>query len=240
VVWDRTNSLFGATTGSAFTAEVDWASGIIGSDSLIQFTRGIAEYAWYRRLSGRTVLAWRTRIGAVLSPTLGFESGDSRYTPPEDRFYLGGPNTVRGFAQNGLGPVVYVLDTVRSTGEAPDSVIRTSAAGGNLVGLANLELRLPLPGGDRIRAVAFVDAGFIAERLSEIAERIRITPGLGVRIRTAVGAVRLDVGYNPYPSEEGPLFEQVGESLVEVREAYRPARSWIDHFRLHFSIGQAF
>jgi hypothetical protein len=55
-----------------------------------------------------------------------------------------------------------------------------------------------------------------------------------------VGAVRLDVGYNPYPSQDGPLFAQIGESLVQVRDAYRPGRSWIDHFRLHFSIGQAF
>jgi outer membrane protein assembly factor BamA len=180
------------------------------------------------------------RIGAVLSPTLGFESGERRYTPPEDRFYLGGPNTVRGFAQNRLGPVVYVLDAVEGSAEAPDSVLRTSAAGGNLLGLANVELRLPLPGGDRFRGVAFVDAGFIAERFGEIGKRFRLTPGAGVRIRTPVGAVRLDVGYNPYPSEEGPLFEQVAESLVQVREAYRPARSWIDHFRLHFSIGQAF
>jgi outer membrane protein insertion porin family/translocation and assembly module TamA len=239
-VWDRTNALIGATTGSAFSSEVHWASGIIGSDSLIQFARGIAEYAWYRRLSGRAVLAWRMRIGAVLSPTLGFESGERRYTPPEDRFYLGGPNTVRGFAQNRLGPVVYVLDAVEGSAEAPDSVLRTSAAGGNLLGLANVELRLPLPGGDRFRGVAFVDAGFIAERFGEIGKRFRLTPGAGVRIRTPVGAVRLDVGYNPYPSEEGPLFEQVAESLVQVREAYRPARSWIDHFRLHFSIGQAF
>jgi outer membrane protein insertion porin family/translocation and assembly module TamA len=240
VVWDRTNALFGATTGSAATAEVQWASGIIGSDSLIQFARAVAEYAWYRRLGGRTVLAWRTRIGAVLSPTLGFEAGNRRYTPPEDRFYLGGPNTVRGFAQNRLGPVVYVLDTVRMSGEVPDSVIRTSAVGGNLLGLANVELRMPLPGGDRFRAVAFVDAGFIAERFDEIGQRFRVTPGLGARIRTPVGAVRLDVGYNPYPSQDGPLFAQIGESLVQVRDAYRPGRSWIDHFRLHFSIGQAF
>lgn len=240
LVWDRTNALFGATTGSALTAEVHWASGIIGSDSLIQFARAVAEYAQYRRLGGRTVLALRTRIGAVLSPTLGFETGDRSYTPPEDRFYLGGPNTVRGFAQNRLGPVVYVLDTVRMTGEEPDSVIRTSAVGGRLLGLANAELRLPLPGGDRFRAVAFVDAGFIADRVDEIGRRFRVTPGVGVRVRTPVGAVRLDVGYNPHPAQDGPLFVQMGESLVQIRDAYRPSRSWIDHFRLHFSIGQAF
>jgi len=238
-VRDRTDALFNASTGSALTAEIHWASPLIGSDSLIQFARGVAAYASYHRLAPRTVLAWRVRVGAVLSPSFGFETAGG-YTPPEDRFYLGGPNTVRGFTQNRLGPVVYVLDTVAVNAGTPDSTIRTSATGGNLGALVNVELRLPLPGGNRFRAAVFVDAGFVGDHLTELGDRLRITPGAGLRIATPLGAVRLDIGFNPYPPEAGPLYRQDGDALVAVADAYRPSASWLDHFRLHFSIGQAF
>ena len=36
-------------------------------------------------------------------------SRSGTFIPPEQRFYAGGPNDVRGFDRNELGPVVYVV-----------------------------------------------------------------------------------------------------------------------------------
>ncbi len=239
-VRDRTNSLYNATSGAALTVEGSWASSMIGSDSLIQYTRAVLEYTSYHELSDRGVFAWRARMGTVLSPTLGFSSGERAYTPPEARFFLGGSNTVRGYAFNRLGPVVYVIDSVATFEQVADTTVQVSASGGDLLALANVELRFPLGGGNRFQGVVFVDAGFIGDRVGQFEDRYRITPGAGMRVGTPVGPIRLDVGYNPHPSEPGSMFRQEGGTLVEVVDRYSPAKSWLDHFRLHFSIGQAF
>jgi outer membrane protein insertion porin family/translocation and assembly module TamA len=135
---------------------------------------------------------------------------------------------------------VYVLDTVTTTGPVPDSVVRTSASGGDILALANLELRFPLAGEGRFRAVVFVDAGFVGDGVGTHRDRLRVTPGAGIRVRTPIGPIRFDVGYNPHASEEGPLFVREGDALVKTSDSYMPTKMWLDHFRLHFSLGQAF
>jgi hypothetical protein len=37
--------------------------------------------------------------------------------------------------------------------------------------------------------------------------RIVVTPGIGLRIATPLGPARLDVAYNPYKLQSGPLFQ---------------------------------
>ena len=122
--------------------------------------------SWYRLLSRDVVLSWRVKGGIIFSPTLDVASGTGAFIPPEQRFYAGGPNDVRGFDRNELGPVVYVVpqsqvDTATARGREidPDSV-RVAATGGNSLALANIELRVPSPIlSSRLRLAAFVDAG---------------------------------------------------------------------------------
>jgi outer membrane protein insertion porin family/translocation and assembly module TamA len=162
--------------------------------------------------------------------------------------YGGGPNSVRGYAQNELGPQVRVLErTIRDTltGQV-DSIIRTSASGGDQLILANVELRFPLPVfSGRVIGSVFVDAGQVANRGDAIITLtdIKITPGFGIRVGTALGPIRLDVGYNPYEPRASPLYEpnfETGE-LVEIDSNYVPrSTSFLGKFRLHFSVGQAF
>ena len=78
--------------------------------------------------------------------TLDVGEVSGAFIPPDQRFYAGGPNDVRGFERNELGPVVYV---VPEGGVGPDSVfpdsVRVAATGGNTLALANVELRVPSP-----------------------------------------------------------------------------------------------
>ena len=103
---------------------------------------------------------------------------------------------------------------------------------------------LPVFGGRMIGAV-FIDAGQVVNRGDEIVTltEIKITPGFGIRLGTALGPIRLDVGYNPYEPRPSPLYEpnlETGE-LVLVDSNYVPeSRSFLGRLRLHFSVGQAF
>jgi outer membrane protein assembly factor BamA len=246
VVHNRTNAVLNPTRGTYFTAELRWASPLIGSDSLIDFTKATVELASYHQLGRRGVFAWRVRVGSVLAPRL--PSG-ARFVPPEDRFYLGGPNSVRGYAQNELGPVVRVLDSV-VTREGPsnggsgvvfDSIIRPSAEGGNQLLLASAELRIALSRDpERFVGALFVDAGQVVDRGEASVMALRITPGLGVRIASPIGPLRFDVAYNPYPPREGPLYGREDGTLVLLDENYRTESGFFGRLRAHFSIGQAF
>ena len=168
--------------------------------------------AWYRPLSRDAVLSWRVRGGVIFSPTLDVATETGAFIPPEQRFYAGGPNDVRGFERNELGPVVYVVskshvDSVVGAGLAinPDSV-RVAATGGNTLALANIEVRVPSPIlRSRLRLAAFVDAGGVWQRNRPTSPAVvRITPGVGLRIATPLGPARLDIAYNPYRLQAGP------------------------------------
>ncbi|UCD24676.1 MAG: BamA/TamA family outer membrane protein [Gemmatimonadota bacterium] len=246
IVWDRANSVLNPTSGRRITMDFRHADDFLGSDSLIQFTRGVFEYASYHLVTRRSVFAWRVRLGAVGAPLVQLESGESRFIPSEDRMYGGGPNSVRGYAQNELGPVVRVLERVDTTSGVPDSIIRTSASGGNQLILANAEIRFPLPiFSGRVMGSVFVDAGQVADRGDDLVtlSEIKITPGFGIRIATALGPIRLDVGYNPYRPRPSPLYKPdiASGELELIASNYVPApASFLGKFRLHFSVGQAF
>ncbi|HEU4682310.1 MAG TPA: BamA/TamA family outer membrane protein [Gemmatimonadales bacterium] len=211
----RVNSQIDPTRGSFATAELTHSSKYIGSSSLQQFTRFVAGIAWYRPLSRDVVFSWRVRGGLIFSPSVDVASGTGAFIPPEHRFYAGGPNDVRGFDRNELGPVVYVTpqthaDSVRGQGLPidPDSV-RVAATGGNSLALANVEIRVPSPIlRSRLRLAVFVDAGGVWQRQGRQSTAvIRVTPGVGLRLATPLGPARFDIAYNPYRLQAGTLFQ---------------------------------
>ena len=82
-------------------------------------------------------------INADLGFTDGF--GDTRSVPPYKQYFAGGPDTVRGFKENRLGP--------------KDS--RGNPYGGNLLVAAQMEIILPMPQkwASQARFTAFFDIG---------------------------------------------------------------------------------
>ncbi len=267
VVRDRTNSPINPTRGTVLTLEGRLASEEIGSDPEIKFAKAIAELASYHPVGRRSVFAWRVRWGSIRSPDLSPEQ-DVRFIPTEERFYGGGPTSVRGFRQNELGPLVHVIETtfVDSEGQNLDSlplVVDTlvSPTGGNGILLANAELRFPLSRSGQLAGVVFVDLGRVVGRGSGGEDGgFRVTPGAGLRINTPLGPVRLDVAYNPHGPEKGPLFlrecqlgpeARVCSEAIQVQDDFaRPVGNGLlglgefiplfKDLRMNFSIGQAF
>lgn len=245
----RTNYPLDPTRGSTVSAEITTSSTAIGSSSFTEFTRLIGDVAGYQPF-GDVVLAGRVRVGTVFAPTLALTGGSSNFIPPEQRFYAGGPNDVRGFSRNLLGPVVYVvrasaIDSTAAGLGIPEDSVQVAATGGNSLLVANLELRFPSPiFRDRLRLAAFLDGGSVWQRGgtgpgSRIA--LRITPGLGLRFITPLGPVRMDAAYNWSPLLPGPLYKvtSTGE-LVRIQDDYRRSRLTGKGIVIQFSVGQAF
>ena len=147
-----------------------------------------------------------------------------------------------------LGPRVYVTTTIQVDTLAGDTLVSFDDVtfvpiGGTALAIVNLELRTPSPfAPDRIRLAWFVDAGALEDGdLRDLwSGHWRVTPGVGVRIRSAVGPIRVDLAYNPYSPRRGPLFFADADTLIQLAPDFAPERTFLDRFRLHLALGQAF
>lgn len=236
------------TRGSRTTFQATVSAQVLGSSESQQFFLFVADRAWYRTVSRESVLSFRLRGGFIWAPLTSFNSAEeTRYVPPANRFYAGGPNDVRGYQLNELGPINYLIDndtvavdtTDLGSTPIPPGALRYSPIGGNMLGVGNVEMRMPSPVlGRYLRWVAFVDAGVLWDRY-ENEPRIRVTPGVGLRLVTPLGPVRLDVGYNGYPQQAGALYLSQNDAVFKIRDSYLPPGN-PDRFVFHFAVGQAF
>jgi len=249
ISWPRQNNPLDPSRGHLLSFDASHSSRFTGSARLQTFTRVTGDAAWYRTVGNSgVVLSWHLRGGAILAPKVSLDSATGNFIPPEQRFYAGGPNDVRGYDLNGLGPVVYVL---RRDSLSPQDTVdlasgklrpRFSPTGGNTLAVGQLELRVPAPiWGNRLRIAFFVDAGTLYERgktnLSPV--QLRITPGMGLRVNTPLGPARVDVGYNGYKQPPGALYLQKADgTLTLVRTDFVQKRN--SRFNYHFSFGQPF
>jgi outer membrane protein insertion porin family len=246
-VRDRTDRPMDPTAGRLERTGVAWAAPWLLSD--VVFLRWTGELATYRTLAPEQVAAARIQLGTLFGAAIDPEEG--RFLPPEERFFAGGPNSVRGFDRNAMGPGVYVaaageVDAETGTVLVDPDDIQFFPVGGTSVAVATGELRIPSPVlRDFLRAAVFVDVGALSTdplwRLGR--DDWRVTPGVGVRFRTPIGPIRLDAAYNPHTPVAGPLFLPDAEAgvLVRVADAFRPEREpFLGRIRFHLAVGQAF
>jgi outer membrane protein assembly factor BamA len=205
---DLSNSLLNPTSGYRLIVDFEHASAWTGSE--FRYDRAVVEGTWYTGLVGSSVFATRLRAGWVGSAD---GSGPTGITPPQKRFYAGGANSVRGFAQSRLGPRVLVVDpaplleqtlaactpaqimdlSCDASGSEASFVSR--ATGGTRVIEGNVEVRVDL--GREFELVTFLDAGQVWGADQGIGYRdLELTPGVGLRWLSPVGPIRLDLGYN--------------------------------------------
>lgn len=214
--------------------------------SELSFFRWSASGAAYREVGNRQVAALGLRIGNFFrTATLG---ADGDFLPPEQRFYAGGAASVRGFERNALGPGIYVTDRVSTENgdTVPARDPRFVPTGGTSVAVINAEIRMPSPvWPELMRVVAFLDGGAVGSgALWDIAgEDWRFTPGIGARVQTPVGPLRVDIALNPYDAPVAPLLftDAATGRVVRIADSYQGARpGFWGRLRLHLGIGHAF
>ncbi|HEY7194380.1 MAG TPA: BamA/TamA family outer membrane protein [Gemmatimonadales bacterium] len=252
---DRVNNVLDPSFGSVTTVTILHASRTFGSQPPYEFNRAEVETARYHLIGRSTVFAWRVRGGTILPKNITLNGQAVGYVPPDQRFYGGGPTSVRGYGRNELGPRVYFIDDstafdVTPTGDTLYQGVITAPTGGNSVVIFNAELRVPSPiFPQRMRLGLFVDAGQVWERGEKVVATsgMRVTPGLGVRFATPLGPVRIDAAYNGYPLDRGPLLfvpkQPSTDPVVVLRTSYPPQRAEKTFWQkvvIQFAVGQAF
>lgn len=208
-VYDRTNDVINPSYG--WRARMEQRAGVTVSErvSTLHFYRSTVEAAGYQRML-RGIVGVRLQASGVFAPGADLVDG-TPLLPQQERLFVGGQNSVRGFQQNLLGPVVYVVSQVDTVPlrdgsfglEAPQHsrYDRAVPRGGTAMLVANLEYRRGFRFlAEQLQFVSFVDAGALWETSSQHFEwsDLRYTPGIGLRIVTPLGPFRMDVGYRPY------------------------------------------
>ena len=199
MIRDSRNDVLDPERGTVLGAELELGLPALGSE--VGFTKGFAQAFIYRRLPGErpfvVAAGARARTGARLREARAAgrrrrPAGASATTatqvvdivtdlPASERFFAGGDSTVRGFALDRLGTEA----TLNADG---------FPTGGNAMTVFNLELRTPHVKG--VGLVGFVDAGNVFLRASDVnLGELRAAAGFGIRYRSPLGPLRLDVGF---------------------------------------------
>jgi outer membrane protein insertion porin family len=136
-------------------------------------------------------LAVRLMAGSILS------SDKAGYIPVEDRFYSGGSNSVRGWSRSALGPK-------REDG---------TPLGGKSILESGVEIRHPLFW--LLEGAIFLDAGNVwTSSFHFPVNDLAYSAGAGVRIKTPVGAIRLDVSIPLWNEKKSvQFFLNVGQAF---------------------------
>ena len=253
LVQDRRNDRSNPSRGMYNTVDLGLADRWFGSQR--NFGRLLVRNATYYRLTKNVILARQTQFGilAPFSVPKGLTSREA--VPLPERFFGGGADSLRAFPYNQAGP----RDTgVSLTSTGPESKATGFPLGGNALLFNNVELRFPLLG-ENISGVLFHDMGNVYSTIRNLSFRFSQrdlndfdyavhAAGFGIRYRTPVGPIRVDLAYsiNP-PSYNG--FGGTQAQLLTCKPNADPAtepsfcqstKQGINHFQFFFSIGQTF
>lgn len=208
--WDRRDNSFAATSGTLLSAGVEHVTALpLDASAKVdsEFLRITTRAAGYLRLSDRGLaLAMSLAAGHNIQLT------STSATYPDRLFFIGGVNTVRGFALDSLVPE----DVAREVLAGRLSLDSVGVRAGNLYLNPRAELRVPLT--DTFGLGLFVDAGNVWSKATSIDAasdllQLRYASGAGLRASTPLGPIAFDGGFNlaPRPWEAlGALHFSIG------------------------------
>ena len=223
-VYDGRNDPLSPTRGWYWSLRFSEAGGPFGG--LYDFFKAQGEVRVYRSILRLGRQDFGTTVAARLGGGIIQPYGSTTRVPLEERLFLGGGTTVRGWAADHLGPHVE-----SSAADGCDNGI--VPVGGNLQLYGNLELRQPLPFYPELSLATFLDAGRVWDEPANFAfSAIQYSVGGGIRYLTSIGPIRLDVGWRlGDPSYFG--------SGVDP-ETGQPLGSAEPRWAMHFGLSEAF
>ena len=172
-------------TGSRNSVFVEYAGGPLGGDP--NFIKTIGDSAWYFPMFWDTVVMFRGRFGYVGSLI-------DKPIPLGERFYVGGPSTLRGFRYGSAGPMDADLNRL----------------GGNKELIYNIEYTFPIVPAARLKGVLFYDIGKAFDNYETVKfSELRQTWGFGFWWFSPIGPLRFEWGniVHKKPDDQASKFE---------------------------------
>lgn len=176
VSWDTRNNYLDPTKGFLLSSVVEYAGLFAGNTDFVKYNATAKSWIPFWK---DTYFAAKANYGLLHL----IDAGDDLVV--EERFFLGGPNTLRGFRYRRVGP--------RRTTDTGGYVI----IGGVQQVLASLDFVVPLSKTVGLKAVAFFDIGnsFDKDEFSFNPSNLRKDAGFGIRWISPLGPMKLDIGF---------------------------------------------
>ncbi len=205
LVYDSRDHFFNPTEGTRSGLSMKFAG--LGGDN--RFIKSDLSGRWHYPLlkdpnwGGAYVLA----LGGSVGWGVGFQqhAGRSNALPLFERYFLGGINSVRGFAERSIGPRVPANCDIDGNNCTDFEVI-----GGEKAAVANVELLFPIYEQFGLRGVAFFDMGnaFNDFNFSDFRQSV----GVGGRWLSPFGPLRVEFGF-PINKKRGDETSVVGFTI---------------------------
>jgi outer membrane protein insertion porin family len=204
---DHRNDPFDPSKGWSTLLQTQVAFPAFSTDA--NFLKLFVQQTGYLDLGNFGVLAGSLRLGAI-EPSGSGTAFDNPRDPTQvgnpvpigERFFAGGRTSHRAYGRDDLG----VLDETLLAEVDAEGRTRLIPVGGNALVLANLEYRFPIAGA--LGGTLFVDVGNVWRDWRGIdLGQSKVGAGLGLRYRSPVGPIRLEVGWK--------LDRETGESPAQ-------------------------
>jgi len=169
-IWDRRNDPFNPARGYFFSSVLEWAYPIFNDES--NFQKSFSKFQYIFTPLPNLQLISTTRLGL----------GRGRM-PIHERFFGGGSNSFRGVLFDELGP------------KDPES---GRPVGGKALLLFNLDFTFPILSSiENLRGSVFFDHGNVFDKRRQVSwSGFQNALGFGLRYRTPLGPIRLELGWN--------------------------------------------
>lgn len=187
---DKRDHAFDPKDGTFFQARLELANQLFGTGAKYSFAKLDARHQWnwsFGEQASKGVLMAAAHLGAARPTAASVED-----LPLTERFFAGGPFTVRGVEPDMLGPVGTLGLYKFIGGTAVQTGSKTIPLGGQGLVVLTLEYRFPLFGSQTVWGELFADSGQVYARLNPKSRQagdpapfphLRTTLGLGVILK---------------------------------------------------------
>ncbi|MFQ5953110.1 MAG: outer membrane protein assembly factor BamA, partial [Candidatus Omnitrophota bacterium] len=194
--YDRRDNKFSPSKGYYLFLSPENAGGIIGGDK--DFVKGFLSASYYHSILKGVVVEVKGRGG------LSGNYGKSDEIPIYERFFAGGMNTIRGYKERSVGP---------------RDPVTNAALGGEALVVGNTELTFPIFK-KIIKGAVFYDVGNVIAESNDLFKDntgYKQGVGIGARVKTPIGPLKLDWGYplnkNHEDKKEGQFYFSVSHGF---------------------------
>ncbi|NVN98237.1 MAG: outer membrane protein assembly factor BamA [Geobacteraceae bacterium] len=201
-----TSSITASISRNTTDYRIDPSSGMTNSLSVEfaglggtnKFLRTIAQSSYFVPITWGSVFMVHGTFGNIM------EAGAK--VPIDEKFYLGGIGTLRGYGGRTVSPYVMVPQydpiILNKTGE------QRAFLGGDTEAILNAEITIPLLKEAGVKGVLFYDIGNADDGIGNVFSRLYASYGLGIRWFSPIGPLRLEYGF---PLNKRPGIDKNGK-----------------------------
>lgn len=185
-----TSAISGSITRNTTDYRLDPSSGMISSLNVEyaglggdnKYARYVGDTIWFHPIYKRLIFSSKL--------TLGYIQDVGKPVPIDEKFYLGGIYSLRGYKARTVSPVKTQLNKDNIGNSSNDTIY----LGGNKEAFGNMEFTFPILQEAGIKGVVFFDYGNAYGESQKIFSSVLMSYGGGIRWASPIGPLRLEYG----------------------------------------------